>query len=427
MRKIKKRSFAIWIFRSTILFLLLLAGVLILLGFIFNQHFFLQYSPDKIFKESTLEKITLLRILLFISAGISIAFTILINVYKGRILSSIERNKKILQNMLLLFFTMAICLLSGEAILRVFLANETSLYGVSPGSLKFNHDHVSLNNEFFRDYNFTLEKPKNTIRIAVIGDSFTFGSGVENASDLYPKILERELNIWDSSAKYEVYNFGIPGKDIPEEINITRDYALRFNPDIVIVGFVYNDFVTADSEIKNEMQEIWALPFIGFWLRGTSYLYYFAESRANRFFENIGIKPVYENTLQERYASEFNKAFNKRLYQLYSENLTSKNISLVILAFPVFNNLEEYKFYFIHEFIAEVAVENNVPIIDLLNSYKNISTKELTVNSYDSHPNGLAHHIAGLALADFIKNNLQCSSKGVRIAKEKEDIQYTPK
>lgn len=53
--------------------------------------------------------------------------------------------------------------------------------------------HVRINSRGFRDYEYTIEKPQNTYRIIVLGDSFTFGLGVE-LNETYPKLLEESIN-----------------------------------------------------------------------------------------------------------------------------------------------------------------------------------------------------------------------------------------
>ena len=54
--------------------------------------------------------------------------------------------------------------------------------------------NVSLNSLGYRDFEYSLERPNNTFRILVLGDSMTFGQGINKTSDTYPKQLEVLLN-----------------------------------------------------------------------------------------------------------------------------------------------------------------------------------------------------------------------------------------
>jgi len=82
--------------------------------------------------------------------------------------------------------------------------------------------------------NYSIEKPLNTIRIVVLGDSFTYGLYV-NTSDSYPKQLEYLLkNKSKCDKNFEVINLGVTGYDLAYS---TERYALRgakYNPDLVI-------------------------------------------------------------------------------------------------------------------------------------------------------------------------------------------------
>ncbi len=84
---------------------------------------------------------------------------------------------------------------------------------------------IKTNSEGFRDSEHNLKKPKGVFRIIVLGDSFTYGLGVE-AEETYSKILEKILN--EASVRrdirYEVFNMGIAGIGTLEE----RDFRIRY-------------------------------------------------------------------------------------------------------------------------------------------------------------------------------------------------------
>jgi hypothetical protein len=53
--------------------------------------------------------------------------------------------------------------------------------------------YIDINSQGFRDKEFSLSKPTNTIRILAMGDSWTYGWYV-NLNDTWPKKLENLLN-----------------------------------------------------------------------------------------------------------------------------------------------------------------------------------------------------------------------------------------
>ncbi|MCX6709902.1 MAG: SGNH/GDSL hydrolase family protein [Candidatus Woesearchaeota archaeon] len=105
---------------------------------------------------------------------------------------------------------------------------------------------ISINSRGFRDYEYALEKPADSYRIAVIGDSVTFGSGIP-MQETYAKQLEKMLNS-NSSVRYEVLNMGVNSYEFEQEYNLLKSDGLKFKPDLVIVGFVLNDVGKVDAK-----------------------------------------------------------------------------------------------------------------------------------------------------------------------------------
>lgn len=101
--------------------------------------------------------------------------------------------------------------------------------------------HVVINNRFsFRERNFAVPKPAGVCRIIVLGDSFTWGTGLE-VEERYTNLAEVYLNKAFSQNNFEVLNFGWPGKPTVFERDTLRTYKNLVQPDLVVVAFVYND------------------------------------------------------------------------------------------------------------------------------------------------------------------------------------------
>lgn len=100
-----------------------------------------------------------------------------------------------------------------------------------------------------RDREFDQQKPPDVFRIAVIGDSVTFGLHSPQ-NDSYPKSLESMLNACKppDSPKFEVMNFGVPGYSAVQIARQLKTRVLAFQPDLVIYGYVLNDPQPASIE-----------------------------------------------------------------------------------------------------------------------------------------------------------------------------------
>jgi lysophospholipase L1-like esterase len=96
---------------------------------------------------------------------------------------------------------------------------------------------TTTNSLGFRDREFSEEKTART-RIVALGDSFTYGWGVE-AEQSWPRMLEQRLR--SSGLDVEVLNLGQPGASPRTYAEIAEKGIPQLHPDIVIVGVLQGD------------------------------------------------------------------------------------------------------------------------------------------------------------------------------------------
>ena len=116
---------------------------------------------------------------------------------------------------------------------------------------------MHTNSKGLRDKEYPLAKPSNTFRIAVIGDSFTFGDGVSDEA-VYHAIAENTLNVQSDSLQYELLNFGVAGYDLLNYYGVIESKALAYDVDLILIGFCGNN----DDDLADEAQ--WDQPFTGY-------------------------------------------------------------------------------------------------------------------------------------------------------------------
>jgi hypothetical protein len=75
-------------------------------------------------------------------------------------------------------------------------------------------------------------------QVAAIGDSFTFGYGV-NDQDTWPAVLSAKLN--SRGFPVSVYNLGRPGADPDDYLAIARNYIPVLKPRLVIISILQGD------------------------------------------------------------------------------------------------------------------------------------------------------------------------------------------
>lgn len=109
---------------------------------------------------------------------------------------------------------------------------------------------VSISNQGLRDRTYQMPKPKNTRRILVLGDSFTWGWGVK-VEDTFAKVLEKQLG--RELPEIEVINAGVTGYGTDQELLWLEKIGYKFEPDIVIVFFFVNDLMDNSNSISYQI------------------------------------------------------------------------------------------------------------------------------------------------------------------------------
>lgn len=97
---------------------------------------------------------------------------------------------------------------------------------------------VQINSHGLRDREVVYEKPPGTYRILALGDSQTFGYGVE-AAESWPEVIEQTLN--RSGRRAEVINTGVPGTGTAHQLYFLEHQGWKYRPDAVVVGYFFND------------------------------------------------------------------------------------------------------------------------------------------------------------------------------------------
>ena len=106
------------------------------------------------------------------------------------------------------------------------------------------------------------EKAPGAFRIACLGDSQTFGHGVNDGDD-YPRVLEGALRAAQPASSIEVLNFGVGGYDTEQETLLLQRKGLDFQPDLVLLGFFLNDTALTNTHLPvDESTSGWWIHFL---------------------------------------------------------------------------------------------------------------------------------------------------------------------
>lgn len=99
--------------------------------------------------------------------------------------------------------------------------------------------YVRINSQGWRDAERALARPPDTVRVAVLGDSFTEALQVP-LEKTFPARLERELNACRpfGERQVEVLNFGVSSYGTAQQLLTLRHRVWEYDPQVVLLAFL---------------------------------------------------------------------------------------------------------------------------------------------------------------------------------------------
>jgi lysophospholipase L1-like esterase len=109
---------------------------------------------------------------------------------------------------------------------------------------------VRINSLGYRGEEMPAAPQPSTVRIACVGDSWTFGMPV-GQDQTYPSRLAAWLHQEQPDTRYDVQNFGVLGYSSFQGLQLLKTRILDFRPNIVVIGFGMNDSEVAGYRDKD--------------------------------------------------------------------------------------------------------------------------------------------------------------------------------
>jgi len=343
----------------------------------------------------------------------------------------IVRIRRFLVNIILALAMLLLCWAATEILLKwtVLRFNE---YPKPPGigipytikTLEFEHSFVA--NSWDMRGPEVHTKPDGAYRVVCMGDSFTFGLGVE-WEETYPLVLSRRLR--NRIPQIDVINAG-GANAATERLKFLHQYGDELKPDIVVLQiYIGNDiydgarylpqFHTSTTDVAMPTKP--TLPArMRDWIRRESLLakltWHFLIRldgvddflyRKNLRYSDRGIYlknyPDFEEKLTEWHLKQLG---------LIQSWLQARDIPLILLIAPSRQqvymgdalDLDRYDYQKPNRFIREFCRKRDIPYVDMLEVYENIPAKDLRALYYhkDMHWTTQGHALAAHALENLI-------------------------
>lgn len=236
---------------------------------------------------------------------------------------------------------------------------------------------------------------KHAYRIAVIGDSFTWGVGLkedERFSDLIGAALGSE---------YEVLNFGVLGANLPGHLR-ELETALTVSPDFVLLQLFVNDWETRSMR-RPEPRGL--LPWQGLdqWFLRSSVLYGMLQEQWMNVQFATGLTESYPHYMQ-RYLGDPRTSQSRatsNLLHRFIRRSRAAGVQMGIVLFPDPSPLgEQYAFGYLHDRVRATCDAERLPCVDLrpVLADRFGDPHAMWVSRFDRHPNARVNRLAAAAI-----------------------------
>lgn len=288
-----------------------------------------------------------------------------------------------------------------RAYIHIFkpLHRPSDIYGLlwepTPGARKvIGGIEYKVNPQGFRDYEYAKAKDDGVLRIAVIGDSVTYG--YTELEDTYPNIMERELRIDLKKESIEVLNFGIEGTDSQHQLKLLKERVLDYNPDIVVLGYCLNDIRFLDIN-----------PVVLWFVEHINFLDYFVVKSITAFrFMRARLGIVTAETHYELILSLYNDPYRAtKLRGAVREMKTvlgERGVKFMVAVFPFKQQFQEGATFLPQETVISICEEEGIECLDTFSALKEYDSKELYLEGDPVHFSSFGNEVVGRSVVDFL-------------------------
>ncbi len=238
------------------------------------------------------------------------------------------------------------------------------------------------------------------LRIVIAGDSFVFGSGVDEA-DVYASRLGPLLDEAQPEWRHEVINAGLAGAHIESVMDRLEVAIAAYSPGLYVYGYTLNDLegpgyelFEQDARTREWLTWSGAHPLLlvryGVWRLLT-----LGGSRAPE-------DDPYARELRRNYFD--NEAAIARLgagLDRFAALTGRDGVCGQVLIHTHLTNLDaQHPFHPMYRRVAEMASARGLGVTSTFAAFESHDPQTLWINPLDSHPNAVGHDLIAHALAD---------------------------
>jgi hypothetical protein len=241
-------------------------------------------------------------------------------------------------------------------------------------------------------------KEPNEYRIAVVGDSVTFGEGVQRTGDTFVQVLEDTLNQQQQAVTVKAFNYAASAYSVKEMVATLQNRMLDIQLDLVVMAIIPQDFNLARTPTIDESgylidQRLSQFSPSGSMarqvLRGIHLTYVLRDIGLRWFFKRLDITQALSR-------GEIPKSY--QYVRHFKEAAEQHGLSYVIALLPPMQRNSWGP-------LPGHLTCDRITHIDLSFLWNEFTEEQYMASRFDPHPSAAVHHRIGEVLADYVRHN----------------------
>lgn len=232
-------------------------------------------------------------------------------------------------------------------------------------------------------------------RIAIVGDSVTFGEGVPDIDETFTVVLENILNQQQNLLTVKVFNFGVSAYSVKEMAAMLQHRIVDIQPDLVVMAIIPPDLnldrtpiIDSAGYLVGQNVAILLDSPVGEVLRGVRLLYVLRDIGSRWSIPPKNIDPLLSR-------GEIPDSY--RYVRKFKETANQYGLSHLIALLP---RLEENAWGPLPDRLTEDGIRH----LDLSYLGKEFTPEEYKASRFDRHPSPAVHRRIGEALALYVEH-----------------------
>ncbi len=256
--------------------------------------------------------------------------------------------------------------------------------------IEFKYTDFRTNRWGMRDQDYEMPKPPVTLRVLLLGDLHTMGSGVEH-EQTFESLLEERLNRERPDqryARYEILNAAVGGYSVLQSAAAVGRQAAELAPDAIVYVTARSDIENAAERLADAVQEGANLEF----------------PDVQEIVDRAGVRKGMTKLESVKLLAPFASDLVRWAYRTIVAAANEQHAFAVWVMLPVlFESPAEFDARF--ERVAPLAREAGFAIVNLRGTYDGYVRELLWVAPWDEHPGVKAHQLIAAKLYQELAKN----------------------